>query len=156
MLIDITIPGKPIPNNTKAWFNPKTKRIMMYKPTKVKEYKEKVNKAISDYMDYRGIAPISGPVSVYLYINIKIPKSYNKKKRLELLNGYELGSAPAMTKPDLDNCQKIIIDAISKDQWNKGSYLLENDSQICSIHVYKFYAEESSIRLMVNRWGAIN
>ena len=144
MLLDITIPGKPVSNNTKAWFNPKLRRTMMYKPKQVKDYKNVVQALASAYMDKNKISPTSKPVVVNVYINLKIPKSYSKKRREELLNEW------APVKPDIDNCLKLVIDAISKDPWHQGQYLLENDNQVCEIYTQKKYAEEASVRMTIS------
>lgn len=89
------------------------------------------------------IKTTNSPVLAKICVYVKIPASYSNKKRISLIGTY------ATVKPDLDNCQKIIFDAISKDAWNKSAYLLDNDNQICKINASKRYAEIPFVRLAI-------
>lgn len=67
-----------------------------------------------------------------------IPKSFSKKKRAQAIDG---AIAPVV-KPDADNVEKLILDAL-----NKVAYY--DDAQICYVEKWKKYGEMPRIELSV-------
>ncbi len=154
--VKLTIPGKAVPNNTefKTQFavNPITgkayRKIGGFKPDKVKKYKKLIQSYVMEYcLKNPSFNPFDVPVELTLWIYRKVPKSYSKKKREELLRD---GGMPAGKKPDTLNNAKVIEDSISYDAWNKsGYYLIKNDSLVCDTHCYKRYAESDYIEIIL-------
>lgn len=85
--------------------------------------------------------PFSGPVHVTLKCWFPRPKSHYTKKGLRR-------EAPTYhtAKPDSDNVLKAALDALTQiGVWT-------DDSQVCSLEVVKFYADETDHRLKVGAW----
>lgn len=85
-----------------------------------------------------GRAPLSCPVSVNLSVTTVPPASWSKKKQHLALLG---GVFPA-TKPDADNIQKIIYDALNGIVWL-------DDKQIVTVIYKKRYSEFPGVVLDV-------
>ena len=68
------------------------------------------------------------PSSLALTFNMPMPKSWSKKKRLEMQG------KPHQAKPDIDNLIKSFLDA-----------LCEDDSYVYRIRGEKYWADEGSI-----------
>lgn len=86
------------------------------------------------YQNFGGEHFGSVPLKVELYIYFKIPKSFSKKKRLEAINDKIF---PQKT-PDIDNCCKIIFDALNGIAYN-------DDKQIVELKAIKRYAEKERV-----------
>lgn len=80
--------------------------------------------------------PLKAKIKAYYYI----PKSYTKKKRLEI----EKGLARPMKKPDLDNIAKIILDSL-----NGVAYI--DDKQIVELEIKKYYSEQPRVEVEIGR-----
>lgn len=76
----------------------------------------------------------AGGIRLELKVFFDIPKSTSKKKRELMLSGEIL----PLKKPDFDNVEKIITDALNKIAYN-------DDCQICSNGGDRFYAEEPRV-----------
>lgn len=65
-----------------------------------------------------------------------------KKAQLDLAIHLEVDSS-RFKRQDLDNIQKIVLDALQKDKKiTSWDYLYENDSQVCRILVWKIEKED--------------
>lgn len=115
MEIDLTIYGDPVPQG-----RPRFKRIgnfvKTYDPLKSKDWKESVR-----WQAVQQKAPmLSGPLTMRLEFWLSRPKSIPKKILYPI------------KKPDLDNLQKAVQDALEK-------ICYERDSQIIQIQAIKCY-----------------
>lgn len=88
---------------------------------------------------YRPDKPLDGPVSLMVRFYRSIPKSFSRKKRVAAI---EERIFPT-TKPDLDNCLKLV-----KDAMNKIFYL--DDSQVVHEIAWKFYSERPRIEVVLS------
>jgi Holliday junction resolvase RusA-like endonuclease len=79
-----------------------------------------------------------GEVQMSISAYYAIPKSTSKKKSLEMLNG----TIRPTKKPDIDNVIKIIADSLNGIAYH-------DDTQIVSIHAYKYYAEIPLVRVKI-------
>ena len=82
----------------------------------------------------------TGPITIGIGIYYKIPKSFSKKKRQQAL---ERKIVPTV-KPDCDNVLKIICDSL-----NGIAY--EDDKQIAYVYITKYYAEEPSVKVFIDK-----
>lgn len=80
---------------------------------------------------YNREIPIAGPVSVDYTYFLPIPKSFAKDKRRQALNS----CYRHMVRPDLDNLNKFLSDAL------KG-VVFQDDSQIVTCNSRKLYGEK--------------
>jgi Holliday junction resolvase RusA-like endonuclease len=74
----------------------------------------------------RPASPIEGAVAVGIDLFFPRPKSLCRRKDPE-------GLVRHIAKPDRDNCEKAILDALKQDGW------FRDDSQVCDGRVRKFY-----------------
>lgn len=89
-------------------------------------------------VDQAGAVPIEAPVSVDIAIAVPVPASWSKRKREHALAGTLMPTG----KPDLDNCIKLIADALNGIVWR-------DDKQIVRIAASKRYAVVAETVLQV-------
>ena len=77
-----------------------------------------------------GSPVLQTPIRLQMGVAVAVPLSWSKKKRAAALKG-ELRPTG---KPDLDNCVKLVCDALNGIMWR-------DDSQVVSMELRKFYAE---------------
>ena len=77
-----------------------------------------------------------GTISVTAIFYIQMPKSWSKKKKAYM------NKQAHISKPDIDNLSKAVLDGIS------GNYF-HDDSQVAILHTQKYWAEEGKISMIV-------
>lgn len=81
---------------------------------------------------------LDGPLDVEVDIVVEVPASWSKRKRAEAL----VGKVRPTGKPDIDNCTKLLMDALNKIVWR-------DDAQVVGLLVRKRYGTEASTMLTV-------
>lgn len=81
---------------------------------------------------------IAGPVDIELRIFLPVPASWPKRRRELALAGLVLPTV----KPDVDNIEKAICDALNKVVW-------KDDAQVCDVVKSKRYSEQPGVRVTV-------
>lgn len=109
--------------------------VRTYTPKKTSDYETQVREAAKQAMTRE---PLEGPVAVYLYFRLPIPRSYTKKRQEACLSGSERPTK----KPDIDNLAKSVLDGLNGVIWH-------DDSQIVSLHLTKVYARNPGIDLLI-------
>jgi Holliday junction resolvase RusA-like endonuclease len=79
---------------------------------------------------YRPQTPIGGPVAVQIEFHIPRPKSRCRKRDPE-------GFIPCVSRPDIDNLAKAVLDALQQDGWWR------DDAQVMYLEVTKHYHPKS-------------
>ncbi len=102
--------------------------VRMYTPKKTVNYESLVQNCFLDKFTIQDMIRKPNGVEVRIKIFHAIPKSYSKKKVQAILNG----EFPLITKPDIDNVAKSILDGLN-------GFAYEDDSQVDSLTVEKFY-----------------
>lgn len=105
-----------------------------YNLPKYTEYK----KAIADIAKVKIKEKLIGPVYMEIQYYFTIPKSWSQKKKNEHIGNWHT------SKPDIDNLNKAIMDAL-----NGIAYL--DDAQICYIKSSKKYATNSNISIYMTK-----
>lgn len=133
-IIQFTIEG-----NVQAQQRPRFRRIgkgvQTYDPKESAEYKKYVAEVAKKY------APeqlIETDIRLTIDTYIKIPKSYTKKQRQQIIDNDMLH----LKKPDVDNLAKGIKDGITGVIW-------KDDSLIVELHVRKFYSDEPRAEIKI-------
>lgn len=75
--------------------------------------------------------------SICLFVTVKPPKSYTKKR----LRAIEMGKEHPTSKPDLDNVEKLFLDGL------KG--ILEDDRMVTSLTSRKRYGEADETECLI-------
>lgn len=88
-----------------------------------------------------GLIPFEGAVVVRIVLGMAIPRSASQKKKKDML----ARKIRPTTKPDADNCAKLILDALNGLAYG-------DDNQIVSLSVKKYYTEVPKIMIKVAEW----
>lgn len=108
-----SVPGQPV-GKARA----RVIRNGAYTPQKTKDYQQSVREyanIVKNDVEY------DQPIKIKLTMYYKIPKSTSKKKRAMMMN-HEIRP---MVKPDMDNVEKAILDALNKVIYNDDSQVVE-------------------------------
>jgi Holliday junction resolvase RusA-like endonuclease len=136
--IEFTVPGEPR-GKGRPRFSRVGKFTRTYTDAKTKEYETKVALAATEAMEEHD--PLETPVVAWMEINVQIPASYSKKRRLACLMGEEM----PCKKPDLDNVAKGVLDAMN-------GIVYKDDVQVVRLAVQKHYSTEPSVYIMVREY----
>lgn len=131
---ELTIPGNPRPQG-----RPRTRIITpkfgkafatIYEDGKDKRAKVHIQ---SNVRSQAPAEPLTGPLEVELWFYLPRPQGNYGTGR----NAGQLKASAAkfhIKKPDSDNCEKLLLDALTGIFWN-------DDSQICDTHIHKRYSK---------------
>lgn len=130
----IIIPGIPV-----AKGRPRVSRWGTYTPEKTVNYENLVKLS---YMQQVNEKPLDGALTMELDLYFPIPKSYTKKKKIQI----EVGELKYMKKPDIDNCIKSILDALN-------GLAFTDDNQIYKVTATKNYSKDprAEVRIMEDK-----
>lgn len=129
-----TIYGKP-----KGKDRPRFGQGRTYTAPATKEYEDKVK---FEYARQCRNKRFDGNVSVDVVAYIEPPKSLPEKKRQALIGQFY------PQKPDCDNMEKIILDAL-----NGVAY--EDDKRVVTLTCQKFYGEQSFVQVTIKEAAEI-
>ena len=79
---------------------------------------------------------LNGAITATIFFYMPMPKSWSKKKQI-MTNG-----EPHISKPDIDNLAKAVLDGIS------GRYF-KDDSQVHSLHAIKYWSNNPRITVIL-------
>lgn len=129
------IPGKVQPKQRPRV----TRNGHAFTPKETVEYERKVKMC---YLEDNKPMMFSGPVEIVVNVYLQIPKSTPKKKREQMLLGYE---RPIARNGDVDNYLKSIADGL-----NGVAY--SDDCQIVMATINKWYSEEPKAEVIIRSW----
>lgn len=129
MRVDFTIYGEAM-SKSRPRFNTTTGKVFTDNKTRVFE-----NFCALSYGNNPSF--LDRNIRVCMDFIFKVPKSYSKKKRIEVIEG-----KVRPKKKDLDNLAKSVFDGIQYKSFN-------NDSQVCELDLRKFYGDESKILVTI-------
>ena len=118
MIITFVIPGKPFAKQRPR----STRQGRVYTPAETVSFERTVGQIAAQHF----AAPITGPVSVEIIATFAIPASWSQKKRAAALH------RPHTQRPDLDNCQKAILDGLNR-------IAFADDGQVAQIAARKMW-----------------
>lgn len=81
---------------------------------------------------HRPETPLEGPLLVAITFYLKRPKRLCRKKDPN-------GALPAISKPDIDNTVKAVLDALTQDGWWR------DDAQVCELRATKLYHAKDGV-----------
>jgi len=128
----ITIEGMAIPKGRPRSVL-KGKYVHTYTPKRTRDFEKLVKETYLAKYSLSDMIKKPYGVSINLHVHKQIPKGFTKKKTAEILNG----NIQLITKPDMDNVEKSIYDAL-----NQVAY--EDDAQICKCNWVKSYCSGAS------------
>lgn len=110
----------------------------MFTPEKTVNYENLVRHSAFLAMD--GAPLLEGPILVRMNIGCTIPASWSNKKRAQALNGEIFPT----TKPDIDNVEKAIFDAMNGVVWR-------DDVQVVDVIKQKRYSAIPRVLVIVEK-----
>lgn len=117
MTITLTIPGKPYAKK-RPRFSRKIGRA--FDPAENRVAEASIGTIAMPHFPQ----PIAGPVRLEVVCTFAVPPSWSKKKAAEHMH------RPHLSKPDLDNIGKHILDALNRIAW-------VDDAQVCELSLRK-------------------
>lgn len=132
-MITFTIPGKPL-----AKGRHRTGKWGMYTPKDTVNAETFIKWLALEAMNKARAKITEGPVRLDLVVVHPIPKAFSKKKRLQAIEGDIL----PCVKPDIDNVEKIVEDALNGIVW-------VDDKQVCKVEKDKIYGEIPRIEVSI-------
>lgn len=132
MKVEFEIPGK-VQGKARPRF---TQYGSVYTPKETREYEKMVANAYK--IAAKGISFGSEAVAISVKVYYPVPKSWSTSKRKAALQG----DIRPTVKPDGDNILKIIADALN-------GIAFDDDKQIFSWHLSKFYASEPCVMVSI-------
>lgn len=106
-----------------------------YTPLKTKRAESDLGWHAKEKMLEANFPLLEGPLKIRIILNIKRPKSWSKEKARN--HCFVAG------KPDVDNIQKLIFDALNKIVW-------KDDSQIAQVDFMRTYFTEDHATIIVS------
>lgn len=84
---------------------------------------------------------LEGPLSLSIEVRIGIPKSWSKKQRANAASGV----FPPITRSDIDNFCKVIMDGLNGVVW-------ADDNQVVELYAVKKYSELPCARVAISAY----
>jgi Holliday junction resolvase RusA-like endonuclease len=134
-VIEFHVPGIPVAKG-RARISTRGGKIRSFTPPKTVAFEGLVALAAERAME--GADPLSGPVSLSLFVRLPIAQSWSMKKKLAALSG----DLSPCGRPDIDNYVKAIADGGNGILWN-------DDGQITVLLATKRYAEVPGVHVEV-------
>lgn len=103
-MLTFTVPGEP-----RGWARARTSGARFFTDSKTRSEKQ----AVAAWAIEAGAVMTDGPVLLSIRAYVGIPKSASKKRQAAMRDGAEL----PCKKPDFDNIQKLIGDALTGVVW---------------------------------------
>lgn len=115
-----------MPLRPKAKERPRHRGSIAYTPKATKEYEE----AVRHYYERDcGLPPTDKPVIVTFMFNFAVPQSAGKAEKAKKM----MGACPYSARPDLDNIEKAVMDALN------GVAFLDDAQVIAKISLKRFW-----------------
>ena len=125
--VDMKPTGKGRPRFTRAG--------VTYTPTATAKAEKAV--AWAAKASLQGKAPTADNVGVYVEFDFEPPKSVSKTRKAALIG------KPHTKKPDIDNCLKLVMDALNGVVW-------QDDKQVVSVQAIKKYESRNRVSVTVS------
>jgi Holliday junction resolvase RusA-like endonuclease len=129
------VPGVPVAKG-RPRISTRGGRVRSFTPPKTVAFEGVVALAAERAME--GADPLSGPISLTLFVELPIPQSWSGRKKTAALSG----EVQPCGRPDLDNYIKAVADGGNCILWN-------DDSQITMLLATKRYALQPGVHVEV-------
>lgn len=106
--------------------------VQTYTTKATKDYEETIKKAFLEQCKGQYDKEYDRAIKVEIWAFFEPPRSYSKKKKIELID------TPHLKKPDGDNVAKLVLDSLNEIAW-------KDDSQVNELIIHKYYDEEDMI-----------
>jgi len=143
MTIELTVPGEP-QGKLRAKAVRIGKHVSTYTPGKTVKFETYIRELFA--VKYSDFVPLEGALMLKFIAWVSIPMSTSKKKKILMQEGV----IRPTKKPDVDNIEKLILDALQ-------SLAFKNDSQFVSVLSFKYFSERPRLEIKIeeakfNEW----
>lgn len=121
-VFELWVPGDPVAKGRPRLTTNAQGRPIAYTPAKTKDYENKVGYFAFQQMLEQRIERLTCPVSLDLVFTLPIPSSWSNKRT----QGAIAGRIAHTKKPDLDNLEKLIKDALNGVLWTDDKLVIES------------------------------
>lgn len=115
-------------------------QIRSWQPRQVTQETENIRYSLIQQLP-EGFIPFDNGIEIEIQFFFEVPKGISNKFRKVSNTGAAMFKT---TKPDLDNLQKLVLDAMQ-------GVIFKNDALIYSLSSTKSFSETPGIRIVVNR-----
>jgi len=132
--VKFIVPGVAVPKGRPRVVRRRVKGTcipMAITPDKTVIFENLVKSRADDAMRERQLTMNTEPLRVEISIGVPIPSSWNKKRQ----EFAKAGVIAPVSRPDLDNCAKSILDGMN-------GVVFRDDSQVVALSVHKLYVED--------------
>lgn len=136
MKVEFVVPGAPY-GKGRARVGTIAGKARMFTPEKTMNYESWVAHFAAQAMGRRPL--IEEAVVVHMSIKCPVPASWSKKKQADALAGRIFPKS----KPDIDNVEKIIYDAINNVVW-------KDDVQVVDVVKRKRYSDKPGVSVRID------
>lgn len=112
MSVIVEIPGEPT-----AWARARSAGKMRFTPQKQAVAMDVIR--FEAMRQFKGRPPITGPIRLTADFIYQWPRSWSAKKR------QEPGAQYKTSRPDIDNCMKLLSDALNEILWADDALIVE-------------------------------
>jgi Holliday junction resolvase RusA-like endonuclease len=135
MEIKFVVPGQPVAKQ-RPKFARRGNFVSTYTPEKTVNEEKRIQGYAREAMSLMGASV--RPIELSLHFCMTIPASWSKKRRLMASQGL----IKPTSKPDLDNCVKLISDALNEKCW-------KDDAQVIRLIVQKDYSDNQRVVIFI-------
>lgn len=132
-MVDFIVDGEPVAK-ARPRFVKRQNFVQSYTPQKTKTFEQTVAEAAKKAMG--ASEPLEGPLALSVRIYRVIPKSWSKQK----IKDAERNEIRPISKPDIDNYIKAVMDACNGVLW-------VDDSQVVELHSHKAYSKYPHVEI---------
>lgn len=137
--VEFIVPGVPV-GKGRPRVCVRGNRAHAFTPAKTRAFEELVADAAALAMRAAGLVTVfGGPVRVRIVAGMPVPASWSKARRREALAGESF----PVSKPDIDNIAKAIIDACN-------GVVIADDSRVQGILAEKIFSAEPYCRVTIS------
>ena len=136
-MIKFTVDGEPVPKaRARTFYNKKAGRVMSYTPKETMGFENKVAAYAVQFRPKEGVN--LGAIRIFIEIFKSIPKSMSKKNRILA----EEKKLRPITRPDGDNYEKGIFDALKGIIWH-------DDGQVVDCYWRKYFSCKPRVEIII-------
>lgn len=114
----------------------------VFNPKENTDYMEKVSSAVKKQLGEGSEPDPDSMFVVKVHAYFQIPKRLSKRMKMLALQN----KVKPTKKPDLDNISKVVLDGITHSQ-----SVWKDDSQVIEEHLYKYYAEDPCVVVVIEK-----
>jgi Holliday junction resolvase RusA-like endonuclease len=128
----------PVPKERARTVRTKDDKTISFTPARTKRFTQDVSNVL--LMVLKGNQPLVGPVKLTMVFRMEIPVSWPIWKK----EAASLGHIAPTSRPDMDNLEKALLDALNEKAFTDDAYVVERNAR-------KIYSNTPGISVFIER-----